>query len=279
MEFGLNNETLKNELKSKINKCLKKSNFKNFSTTVTISNKKIVEGINEIYDKDPKININHLIDVPVYPTIQYASSIVDKEKKEHPLGYIIPHMIIEKSGVPIASYKTERDIEEYKKRDKIRIHSKLGEMVFEITFEEFLKKGLSKEDILNYLKDSGNIIGDNSKLITKGIEYHFSEDYIGSIHVLCLQIEPVLRRILKNNGIEPISITAVGLRGNMLKSLIDQSESLIGESFAEYLRIKLIENDMDNTKNNLSHGNLGFDEFNKILSLSLLYIILKLSSI
>ena len=152
---------------------------------------------------------------------------------------------------------------------------------FEANLSNFvfnLEKGkkISPEGILRFLKDYGVLDEDNLLLVKKGLDYHFSNEYIPSIYILIPQIEVLIRKLLEIKKLNFLKENKNGIMYKELGGLITDSKDVLGVDTVEYLKIKYTEINGINFRNKLSHGYLKINEFNHRNSFAVIFTLLKL---
>ena len=110
-----------------------------------------------------------------------------------------------------------------------------------------------------------------------GLKAHFDGKYVCSVSMVIPQIEELLRNVLRNHGVTPTKYDQRkgGIEQTLLGTLVDEIEPIVGEDFAEYLRIRLTVA-FANIRNKVCHGWMRVEEFKESLSTALVFVILKL---
>ena len=137
-------------------------------------------------------------------------------------------------------------------------------------------KKISSDRILQFLKEYGLLDEDNLLLIKKGLDYHFSNEYIPSIYILIPQIEVLIKKLLEIKKLNYLKEHKNAIMNKELGGLITDSKDMLGEDMMEYLKIKYTERNGINFRNKLSHGYLEIDEFNHRNSFAIIFALLKL---
>jgi len=140
-------------------------------------------------------------------------------------------------------------------------------------------KGLNKNHILEFLRQSPLFSEDILLMVEKGIDRYFHDDFISACHILLPQIEGCLRQLLRVCG---APILKRGRHGGMDVRLLGDllhdplSTEVLGEDFTYYLKVLLIDPRGWNFRNEVSHGLAPPNQFthsatNRILQ-ALLYL-------
>lgn len=141
------------------------------------------------------------------------------------------------------------------------------------------EKRIDVSSLIEYLKGYNFLEEDNLKLIGQGVEQHFSGNYIASIHILIPQFEAAVRTLLskkdvnlakrvRGTGYVPMDI------GQMLS--LPESLQIMREDFVSYLKLKYIDLEGFNLRNEVAHGTLPLAKFSNSLSTSIIYCFLHL---
>ncbi|MGI0064928.1 MAG: DUF4209 domain-containing protein [Nitrosopumilaceae archaeon] len=142
------------------------------------------------------------------------------------------------------------------------------------------EKKVTIDDFIHFISDYNLHNNDSLQFIRSGVEHHFRGDYVASIHVLTPQIEKTLRTFLKSKGISTLRVQRGFTMETELGGLLKKQDvmNLLGEDFADYLKIKFSENGGINLRNDVSHALLPPKEFDYPTSLSIIYTIMRISS-
>lgn len=126
-----------------------------------------------------------------------------------------------------------------------------------------LEKGkkISSDGILNFIKNYEVIDEVNILLIKKGLDYHFSNEYIASIHILIPQIEELIRKLLEIKKFNFLKEHKNAIMYKEFGGLLAENElqDILGEDIIEYLKIKYTDINGINFRNKLSHGYVKID--------------------
>ncbi len=102
--------------------------------------------------------------------------------------------------------------------------------------------------------------------MTEGIQAYLAEDWVKAVHVLVPQVEEVLRALLSGVG---VPVYKTGRNGAMdLKNLGDtlshvRIRKTLGEDRWRYLSAVYVDRRAINLRNNVAHGLLNDDAFNR----------------
>ena len=116
-------------------------------------------------------------------------------------------------------------------------------------------------------------------MINVAISEHINKHFIGSILILGLQIEGIIRSILSNQNVNTTITHSNGTieeksLGRLLGSR--RTKKILSEDLVEYLDVLLIRKEGANLRNRLAHALTRFEEYTEDLSslliLTLLYI-------
>lgn len=140
-------------------------------------------------------------------------------------------------------------------------------------------KQITVNDYVGYIKSFGLHDETTIEIIKHGIERHLAKDFILSIHNLIPQIEYTVRQLLELKGIHTTRIESDIIRNVLLGTLISRGSIFFGENLTRYLRIKFIDNDSMNQRNNVCHAYTTLSDFDHKTSLSLIYVIMMLAKL
>jgi hypothetical protein len=129
-----------------------------------------------------------------------------------------------------------------------------------------------------FLRSSKNIAPNSMQILMDGLEHHFRQEYVASIHILVPQVEETIRTLLINHNVTPTKYEPLdeGVQEKLLGGMLPEADEFLGDDFAEYLRIRLLP-DGGNIRNKVCHGWMDARNFNEELSTILLGMMLKLS--
>jgi hypothetical protein len=232
-----------------------------------------IEGVSEYDTLNNIANLN--IELSNNSFIENALN----QLKDNPLLSSFPLQRMTELGKSSKLITNNEDIEKSHVKDNKNLYinffeSNLSNTIFNLEKE----KKISSDGILIFLKDYGVIDEDNIFLIKKGLDYHFSKEYIASIHILIPQIEVVLRKLLEIKKLNFLKEHKNAIMNKELGGILKDNEikDIVGENVVEYLKIKYTDINGINFRNKLSHGYLKIDELNHRNSFAIVFALLKL---
>lgn len=272
-------------LKEKIRESGERIQWKTASTKINIPSVEVDCFIAKICHFTPEEMADFIgrKDREFIPNVTNAMKFALELRKEHPLLSLFSTEIVA-DGLPLKHKNVGGSLFKYEVKKQFLLEAKMREIALGKIFEEFKDYQLSKENLVKNFEASENIPPETQKILVKALEYHFKEDFVGSIHLFIPQIESTIRHILKKKGHNVVSIKDVNdveLRERILGGLLnsDNAIKVFSTDFIMYLKTKLTDEEFDNYRNRMCHGQMEVKEFNKGLSISLVYIFLKLSKI
>ncbi len=140
---------------------------------------------------------------------------------------------------------------------------------------------ISSQDFIKFFEDM-QIYDDNHLPILKsGIENHFKNDYIATIHTLIPQIEGTLRLVLEKKRVSVLKTKNDVIMDNELGGILNKPEivQILGSDLAHYLKTKYTESAGLNQRNEVSHSLSSISIFNHATSLSIIQDLMIISSI
>ena len=218
------------------------------------------------------------------PKADEAQKLLEKIKTDAPLMSMIPITIIEKDGRPTAKIgSVDEDAEG-------RLYKQLGETIsFYQPFLVFVLEKLreryapSVEDVLGYLGQSPLFAGGHRELLQEGLHAYEQADFVKAIHVLVPQVEQSLRNLL---GLLRIPTTKTVARHPGIEDVKSMNDVLgdarvrqaMTENLWRYLSVVYIERRGGlNLRNDLAHGLVGANAFNRSVADRVLHTMLALS--
>ena len=140
---------------------------------------------------------------------------------------------------------------------------------------------ISAQDFIKFFEDRGLHDTEQLPILKSGIENHFSNDYIASIHTLIPQIEGTLRLVLVKKGIATMKTKRDIIMDNELGGILNKSEvrEILGSDLTHYLKTKYTDPAGLNQRNEFSHALASISEFKHSTSVSLIHDLMILSTL
>ncbi len=276
----INTSEKENELKKLIRLNNEKIKFKEIKINIDIPKEKIDDYIDFLKQKSAHEILKELIiDKSFIPKKSDVKTFVEELNKKHPLLGMIPVTNIGSDG-EVSEIKKDKGLLEHQVLNQFGIHIQVFESVLLQIFDRLDQ--LNQDEIINFLNNNLKITNPLKSTIIEGIKKHFKEDYSESVRILVLNLEEIIRQILRNNGFETTFRQADGsIRLKTFGQLLNDSnmKKIFGDDFLLYLKIKYVNPNFQNIRNRLAHGLIRKDEINKKLSLSIIFTILKLCGV
>jgi lysyl-tRNA synthetase class 1 len=203
------------------------------------------------------------------PKADDARKLLEKLRTDAPLMSIIPISVIASDG------HTEAKIGSLDDDPDGRLHKQLAETIG--FYQPFLayaltklreKYGVTADSVLDFLCQSPLFADRRGGLLQDGLTAYEQEDFVKAIHVLVPQIEDILRNFLGHLG-RPALKTVRNHPGIMdAKSMNDiLSDQVVRDVLTEnlwrYLEVVYIDKRGLNLRNDLAHGLLAPNAFNR----------------
>lgn len=217
------------------------------------------------------------------PKANDARKLLERLRADAPLLSIIPISILASDG------HTTARINSLDEDPDGRLHKQLAETVG--FYQPFLVHALAKlreryapttEDVLDFLCQSPLFAESRSGLLRDGLLAHEQEDFVKAIHVLVPRVEDILRNFLGRLG-RPTLKTVRGQPGimdakNMNDVLRDeQMRTVLTENLWRYLEVVYVDKRGMNLRNDLAHGLLAPNVFNRQVADRVFHTLLALS--
>jgi len=220
------------------------------------------------------------------PSVDQARKFLEQMRTEAPLLSMFNVGIIEKDG------HTSAKIGSLDEDPDGRLHRQLGQTIG--FYQPFLALTLERlretykpsvDDIFKFLHESPFFADTEKGLLREGLDAYEKEDFVKAIHILVPQIEHILRNFLGVLGI-PTLKTVRNHPGIMdAKSMNDilsdeRMQEVLTENLWRYLTVLYVEKKGGlNLRNDLAHGLLPPDAFNRQIADRVFHSLLALSLI
>jgi hypothetical protein len=258
------------------------SDLKEVSTKVELKKEDVDKVVEHLISGDLKTSFGRIAEYFI-PKAGAARKLLDQMRTDAPFLSIIPINVLASDGhttARIGSLDEDADG---------RLHKQLAETIG--FYQPFLVHILAKlrekyaattESILDFLCESPLFAENRSGLLRDGLLAYEQEDFVKAIHVLVPQIEQILRNFLGNLG-RPTLKTVRNHPGLMdAKSMNDilgdeQMRKVLTENLWRYLEVVYIDKRGLNLRNDLAHGLLSPNVFNRSLADRVFHTLLALS--
>lgn len=234
----------------------------------------------EIPGKNGFEKVKSIVDfADMIPSISKTEKLTDELRQKFPISSLFPSTSFNKKQ-PTSHSLTDDEIRKSQIRTEYIRTIKMMESILSINVKKLEEKNeITGDSYYDYIKSFGLHDQTSLKIMKQGIKRHFAEDYISSIHILIPQVEYTLRELLRGRGIKTTRIANSIIRNVLLNALISKGTSLYGDDMANYLKIKFTDIDGPNERNNVCHAYADFEDFNHSTSLSIIYVIMKLTNL
>jgi len=262
----INKKTVKGFKKIKVSKTITREQIKKY-TDIILNSESIEESLKRL------AYFNDL--VPDYSKLVKQT---EKMKENNPMQFLASQRTFDENGHIVGS--DDDPFQNILIRNSI-VYIQISSILIDEIFVRLKKeKNFKQEDLFLFLKNWGLISDNNLKIIEKGVNKYFIEDYISSIHILVPQLEEVIRNMLRRGGIQTTSLKNEKTIITQEKSLNDlllneEVKKIFGESLDWYMRIILTERMGLNLRNEVAHGLIkyeqcSFNNLNKIIHIFIL---------
>ena len=259
------------------------SDLKQYSAKVEIKTEEIENFIQQLIGQDDLNAAFSRIAVRFVPNANDERKLLERISIDAPLMSIIPISIVAGDG------HTTARVGPLDEDPDGRLHKQLAETVG--FYQPFLARTLSRlreryapttENVLDFLCQSPLFAQTRSGLLRDGLFAYEREDFVKAIHVLIPQVEDILRNFLGHLG-RPTLKTVRGQSGTMdFKNMNDvlrdeQVRTALTENLWRYLEVVYVDKRGLNLRNNLAHGLLSPDVFNRYVADCVFHTLLALS--
>lgn len=282
---ALNDSEKIKELKEKIKNNSKDIKWKKIQTEVKIDTIHIDLFVAGMAHMGPKEMMNYIVsaDRELLPNLTNSIKTAFNIKRKSPIKSLFTHSL-HSGNLPLTKKDPNKNLFQYQVKTQFSLEAQMKELIINKVFEEFKDFQLNLTNLKSEIEKSDNLSDNSKTIICSALEKNFDGDYISSIHLFIPQIETTIRKILNKKGESSVSIKDIKnieLRERILGGLLDSDNvaKILGTDFVEYLKTKLTDEEFSNYRNKLCHGQMNVKEFNKELSICLIYIFLKLSKI
>lgn len=239
--------------------------LKTISSQIDIPKEKIDEYVDKIFIGDSEIIFSRII-LAHKPSVKAEKAELINMSKQSPLYYLISKSLIDKKGRKIATIPPlNQDIDSHlvlKVSNSIRI----GTIFLHFTFEEGIKREIfTIHEILKFLNKSCLIEKDRFFIIEKSLASYFSFDYLTFIHLIIPQFEEAIRNLVEINGGTVMVYKNEAFNLKTFDHLLNDQIVLdvFGEDLSLYFKVLFTDKRGWNLRNDVAHGMVESNHFNK----------------
>lgn len=258
-----------------------RSELKRVEVKTEIDPKKIDELIEKLIAGDLQTALAR-IGAYYVPRAESAKSLLERLKTDAPFLSMMEMIVVNEDGHPAARIGSLDEDPEG------RLHKQLHEMMG--FAQPFLMQTIAKvkerysptvEQIIEFLRLSPLFSSDEGPLLRVGLEAYWTEDFVKAIHILVPQVEHILRNFLNLLGIPTLkTVRNLGIMDakGMNDILSDERmRQVLTENLWRYLTVIYIDKRGMNLRNDLAHGLLRLDMFNRAVADRVFHTLLALS--
>lgn len=152
------------------------------------------------------------------------------------------------------------------------------QLIYYITSRLQNEEMITAKGIYSFLSNCEIINENDMPIIMWGILRHFDGDYLSSVSILTPKIESTLFLYLDKIKADVSTYSTIGISQRLLGGLIELSEvkDNFSVDFQYFMKLFLVTDDSINFRNRLSHGSTNILEFNQKISLTIIFLILKI---
>ena len=262
------------------------SEFKQFSVPFNLEQGVLEGHIAEMLDGDLETARAKIV-FQFIPDKEQAENTLKDIANECPLSYSLQNQLYDHDGRPVASIDSiDKDL------DGHLISHISKSMEFEIPFlhyalSGFIEKfGLTKDDIVNMFFESPIFDMEKRGIFEAGVEAYLNNNHMVAAHLLIPQVEAAMRNLLsqahgsvyrpnKNGGFDYKTFGDL-LTDDLFKVIISD---LFGDDTNLYFKILFIEKRGWNIRNDVCHGLMRAESFQKPITDRIMHVLILLSRI
>lgn len=242
------------------------ANIQKFSFSSTIQKDEIEKYIKQLLDGDLETCISRI----VWHYIPNKNEVVNclmEEAQESPFQFLVGNQLLDSDGRIIANIGPLEDDLEGHIVCKISENMSISRFFMAEVFKAWSNEGsLNSAEIIERLETTSLISEEKKAILQIGLDAYFDKNYIVSINVLIPQIEAMFRTLVELAG---GNVLKVNRQGNYQLITFDQVlrepilENIFGNDTMLYLRILFTDQRGWNIRNNVCHGLINDNYFNR----------------
>ncbi|WP_063563851.1 DUF4209 domain-containing protein [Paenibacillus sp. O199] len=283
MELGNFPEKVE-ELKLKIaeaNEQARLHEFQAVSATVEMQKERLDQYFQLSDQEDLEECIGNLISDPqIIPRWEDSIQAAEEQAKQLSILHKSP-CSINKGNITVKKLFDPQEKIENQAVQQFVSHYKLeAHSVLILIFDKLFQRAGFLTKIEERFTESNFITEDRKFILMHGIQRFLDKDYISSTHILLFQVEGILRDILGKCGLPTFTYRNNEMRERMLPDIVETLGELRGfdPDFIRFINVFLNDIRGDNLRNDVAHGIVTHDVFNKSNSVLLIYLFLRLSN-
>ncbi|MBI3404965.1 MAG: DUF4209 domain-containing protein [Acidobacteria bacterium] len=216
------------------------------------------------------------------PDVKDARQFLKRTAEEFPLQALMGVVKVDEGKI-VAQAGSVQDDEEGRLHMQLAQNIQISQFFLVHTLEKLRDRHVpTVNQLLDFLYESPIFEESDRRLLEEGLSAYEKEDYVKAIHVLIPRIEHSLRNVLSLLGI-PTNKQVRGHAGimqakNVNDILADERiKTTLGESLWRYLQVFLADKRGQNLRNQIAHGLLGIEEFNRPVADQVFHVLLAIS--
>lgn len=230
--------------------------------------KEVIDETNLYIDKGSNVDEKLLRFIPTFMinSIEEETNQLKESVNRNPLQSIIPTTIFGEYGKTKNIKTINEDFESHlyiQIEREIRLESSLLRIIINHLKEDGI---FTKDNIISFITKCPVVEEERIRIIERGLESYFQEDYLVTLHLLIPQIERILLKLLESYGgtIIKSDKKETGYQNRILDDLLRDKLLIdnLGEEFTTYLRILLTDTRGWNLRNDICHGMANKNTFN-----------------
>ncbi len=262
--------------------------LKKFDETISIPRKEIDNYTSTLLNQNSLFESLVSLSINFIPDKNRSKDIVLKTLQKSPLQFFITQKKIDHTGRVINKIgSTEKDSPERTVNQGHIINQMNYEIQINLNFLELglqsLKthKSLTAQNLLKHFFLSPIFPKERYQIIKKGLEHFFNGNYISSTLILILQIESIVRELVKINGgtiYKPHNFQLRSL-GSLLKDDKFITAFKLNSNIPRYFELLLTDQRGWNLRNMICHGHFPKNSLNSKTTTAIIHTLLILSNI
>ncbi len=246
------------------------------SAEIKITEKEKNDFINAVLVEDNIESLKQIGSSPyLIPSIKSAEDLVKDMMKKFPLQYLVSKSSIQDGRKISVSRGGGLELTEDHVIEQHGKSIQFSALFLGFVFEELEKRGLTIDQMIDYLKDKDFFQYENFDAIADGLKSYEQQNYFASLSTLIPQIEQALRRVVRRLGLPTTEIVSNGdQRVIQIGKILEVLRPAFGNDLYWYFNLILSDNRGPGLRHSLAHGLLMRSAQNKMQCYLIIHLLL-----